>query len=272
MDMSGTFEDRLSGSQRRTGTVLCVGLDPDPGRLPAGLSGVQGVIDFCMAIVDATTDYASAFKLNFAFFEVLGDEGMRAIRQVRNRIPAGIPTVADAKRGDIGNSARFYAEAVLGDLGFDAVTVNPYMGEDSVRPFLEREGTAAFVLARTSNSGRTDFQDRVSDGEPLYVHVARAAADWHVRSPASVGLVAGATDPAAMSRLRSICPGQPFLVPGVGAQGGDPAAVLEAGWGGPGTLLVNSSRSILYASSNADFATAAAAAAARTAATLRTPE
>lgn len=259
--MNGTFEARLDASQRRTGTVLCVGLDPDPDRLPAGLTGTDGVVDFCFDIIDATAPHASAYKVNFAFFEALGDDGVRALRRVRTRIPDGIPAIADAKRGDIGNSARFYARSVLVDLGFDAVTVSPYMGEDSVAPFLEHAGTATFVLARTSNPGREDFQDSISAGEPLYIHVARRAARWHARYPATVGLVAGATDPDAMARLRSICPGQPFLVPGVGAQGGDPGAVLRAGWGGSGSLLVNSSRGILYASSGPDFARAASEAA-----------
>lgn len=269
--MPETFEDRLERSQRRTGAVLCVGLDPDPERLPAGLSGAAGVVEFCHAVIDATLPYASAYKVNFAFFEALGDEGPRALRAVRSRIPSHVPAIADAKRGDIGNSARFYAQSVLADLAFDAVTVNPYMGEDSVEPFLAYAGTAAFVLARTSNPGRADFQDRLSDGEPLYAHVARAAARWHAGYPASVGLVAGATDPDAMTRLRALCPGQPFLVPGVGAQGGDPSAVLRAGWDGPGSLVVNSSRGILYASRGADFARAAADAAERAALALPLP-
>lgn len=269
--MPEPFETRLARSQTRTGTVLCVGLDPDPARLPEGFSGPDGVVAFCAAIVAATAPYASAFKVNFAFFEALGDEAVRTLRAVRRQIPAGTPAIADAKRGDIGNTARFYARSVFEDLGFDAVTVSPYMGTDSVLPFVETPGTATFVLARTSNPGSRDFQHLRADGEPVYLHVARAAARWHARGPGSVGLVAGATDPDALAELRDVCPGQPILVPGIGAQGGDATAVLAAGWSGPGSLLVNSSRAILYASGGRDFAEAAAASAAATARILTPP-
>lgn len=260
--MASSFQDRLAASQRRSGSTLCVGLDPDPDLLPEpflnGGDPASNVVAFCRAIVEATTPFASSFKVNFAFFEALGDAGVSALRQVRRSVPDNIPVIADAKRGDIGNTARFYARSVFEDLGFDAVTLSPYMGADSILPFAGYADRGVFVLARTSNPGASDFQHLVSGDAPLYLHVARAAVRWQAASPGTIGLVVGATAPAALTELRSVCGTMPFLVPGVGAQGGDAASVMTAAHAGAGTVLVNSSRAILYASRGADFQAAAA--------------
>jgi orotidine-5'-phosphate decarboxylase len=254
-----SFVQKSARRSSDAGSVVCVGIDPDPSRMPDAVSGgsmPERVETFCARIIDATASSAAAFKFNFAFFEALGDDGFRVLRRVRKRVPDGIPVIADAKRGDIGNTARFYARSIFADLGFDAVTVSAWMGRDSVLPFLEVPGACTFVLTRTSNPGAEDFQMLESDGLPLYEHAARRAAEWSVSTPGSAGLVVGATDTDALARLRSIAPAMPFLIPGVGAQGGDPAGVMRAAGSGP--VLVNSSRSILYASSGTDFEQAAA--------------
>ena len=257
------FTDRLLAAQKKKGSVLCVGLDPDPEQLPAHLIEEaplpEAILQFNAAIVEATAPLACAFKLNFAFYEALGADGHRVLRGTLDQLPDGVIVLADAKRGDIGNSARFYAQAIFDDFGFDACTVAPYMGADSVTPFLQHEGRAAFVLSRTSNPGADVVQEYGPDGRPLFLHVARQVQAWAMGQPGTAGLVAGATDAEALAELRRIGPELPFLIPGVGAQGGDPAAVMEAAGHGP--LLVNSSRSILYASEGKDFTKAAAEAA-----------
>lgn len=259
--MNATFTSRLKAIQSERRSVVCVGLDPDPSRLPAhlGEDPLVATRTFCLEIIRATRETACAFKFNFAFFEALGSKGLdilsESVAEARNHAL----TVADAKRGDIGNSASFYASSVFADLGFDSVTVAPYMGRDSVEPFLQHAGTCAFILARTSNPGGEDFQRMEIAGKPLYEHVARSAADWASPLPAEAGLVVGATDLDALAHLRRILPDTPFLIPGVGAQGGAPAAVMKANAGGP--VLVNSSRGIIYASQDRDFAAAAAQAA-----------
>lgn len=202
---------------------------------------------------------ACAFKFNFAFFEALGSAGLDVLAEAVSMVDGQALTIADAKRGDIGNSARFYAKSVFDDLGFDSVTVSPYMGRDSVWPFLQNEGTCTFILGRTSNPGGDDLQNLALDGSPLYARVGTFALEWARNARGEAGLVVGATDTSAMSRLRSICPDVPFLVPGIGAQGGHPEAVMRANAGGP--ILVNSSRSIIYASNEQDFARAAGRAA-----------
>ncbi len=257
------FVDRLRRIQARKRSVLCVGLDPDPERMPSHLfadaSPAGAVVAFTTAVIAATQAAACAFKLNFAFFEALGAEGWRALETTLRRIPEGVLVIADAKRGDIGNSARFYARSAFERLGCDACTVAPYMGRDAVTPFLRYPGKAAFVLARTSNPGAADFQARDCGGEPLYLGVARRVAAWTETAPGDGGLVVGATDTAAMRAIREACPALPFLIPGVGAQGGDARAVMRAAGNGP--VLVNSSRQILYASTGEDFAEAAGRAA-----------
>ena len=264
--MPDAFVDRLRDIQTDKESVVCVGLDPDPDRLPAPLRGAEStaeaVGDFCRAIVEATADVACAFKLNFAFFEALGPQGALVLQEVAASIPEGCIVIGDAKRGDIGNSARFYAEAVFDRMHCDAITVAPYMGHDSVTPFLDRDGTCAFVLARTSNPGASDLQEACTcDGELLYLRTARLAAEWNEDNDGTAGLVAGATSPQALAELRYVCPTLPFLVPGVGSQGGDPGGVMTAAATDEGRVIVNSSRSIIYASDGDDYAEAAATAA-----------
>jgi orotidine-5'-phosphate decarboxylase len=257
-----SFADRLRAAQAASGSRLCVGLDPDPARLPAGLRArtpADAVAAFCRAVIEATAPYACAYKPNLAFFEALGAPGWRAFEDVVAAVPDDRLVIADAKRGDIGNTAAHYAEAFFDRLRCDAVTVSPYMGRDALEPFLKHRGRCAFALVLTSNPGAADLQELSVDGRPLYEHVARLAVDAAGGRPGEVGFVVGATRPERMAALREAYPEVPFLVPGVGAQGGDPRAVAEASGAGP--LLVNSSRGILYASRGADFAGAAGRAA-----------
>jgi len=255
------FFEKLERAARKNGSLLCVGLDPDPALMP-----VEDVAVFNRAIIAATRDYVCAYKPNLAFYEALGEKGYAALRETLAAIPDDIPTIGDAKRGDIGNTAKAYARALFDDLGFDAATVNPYLGGDAVEPFLEREEKAAFILCRTSNPGARDLQDlAVSDGgasRPLFEVVAEMAARWNMRG--NVGLVVGATYPEELRRVRQLCPDMTFLVPGVGAQGGDLAAVMANGLDAKGGgLIINVSRQVLYASKGADFAEAAGEAARR---------
>lgn len=257
--MKPNFSDRLRDLRTTKESVLCVGLDPDPSRIPTALktgrSTESAVVAFCRSIVEATSDLAIAYKINFAFFELLGAAAFDTMGTVLEAIPEGCLTIADAKRGDIGNSAGFYARSVFETLGFDSVTVSPYMGRDSVDPFLTVPGTCAFVLARTSNPGSHDFQQLDIGGEPLYRRVALSAVNWGKESAGEAGLVVGATDTDDMAHLRQVLPDTPFLIPGVGAQGGSAEDVMRAAGAGP--VLINSSRAILYASGGTDFAEAA---------------
>lgn len=264
--MGTPFSTRLQRIQSQKDTAVCVGLDPVPSRLPAPLQDGRLTTDavraFCASIAEATAPYACAFKPNFAFFEALGPAGLTVLAQVVETIPDDCLLIADAKRGDIGHSARFYAQSIYDDFGFDACTVSPYLGRDSVAPFLEDETKCAFVLARTSNEGAADFQEACMCGEaPLHQHVARQAGAWSDDAEGTAGLVVGATAPEALHELRDLCPSLPFLVPGVGAQGGSPSRVMEAAATNDGPVLVNSSRSILYASEGPEYAEAAAQAA-----------
>lgn len=261
--MSTPFSARLRHVQSQKDTAVCVGLDPVPARLPSPLQDgrlrTDAVRAFCTSIVEATAPYACAFKPNFAFFEALGPAGLTVLDQVVATIPDDCLVLGDAKRGDIGHSARFYAASIYEELGLDACTISPYLGRDSAAPFLEHEETCTFVLARTSNDGARDLQEACTcDGVPLYRHVAQQVEDWATDTPGEAGLVAGATAPEALSELRTLCPSLPFLIPGVGAQGGGPTAVMEAAATDDGPVLVNSSRSILYASEGPDYANAAA--------------
>ncbi len=253
------FTARLREIQAKRSSLLCVGLDPDPERLPKHLlrrHGLAGaVLEFNRAIISATADFACAFKLNLAFFEILEERSWEVLRETVELVPDDTLVVADGKRGDIGNSARFYAEALFGRMAFDACTVSGYMGRDSVEPFLHFAGRGVFVLVRTSNPGASDFQELACDGAPLYAQVARAAMTWGDDLPGTVGFVVGATDTAPLKTIRSFAPDVPLLLPGIGAQGGDPADVMQAI--GPGPVLINSSRKIIYASAGEDFADAA---------------
>ena len=260
-----SFAERLSARQAETGSLVCIGLDPDLQRLPPHLTreknAAQAVIAFNRAIIEATADTAAAYKLNLAFFEALGAESWSVLQTTLDAIPEDVPVIADGKRGDIGNSARFYAHTCFDLLDFDACTVSGYMGKDSVAPFLDHPGRGVFLLARTSNPGGSDFQAIECQGGPLYEHVVRTALEWEKpgndRTKGSLGFVVGASDIEALHRIRVLAPDSPLLIPGVGAQGGNSNDVLKALREGSGPVLVNSSRAILYASDDRDFAKAA---------------
>jgi orotidine-5'-phosphate decarboxylase len=246
------FFEKLRAAVRGNSSFLCVGLDPDPDLMPQ--AHVPG---FLQAVVEATSDIACAYKPNLAFFEALGPQGMRQLMEGIRSVPAGIPVIADAKRGDIGNSARFYARALFDVYDFDAATVNPYGGRDSVEPFAEYAERGVFVWCRGSNPGAADFQDLpLADGRRLYEAVASAAREWNTIG--NIGLVAGATWPRQIARVRELCPGMTLLVPGVGSQEGDLEGAVEAAMDGEGAgFLVNASRAVLYASRGTDYAAAA---------------
>jgi orotidine-5'-phosphate decarboxylase len=259
--MSMSFAERLRRAQTASNSLACVGLDPDPAKIPPELSGhPQPLFAFNRRIIDATCDLVAAYKPQIAFYSAVGAEAELAasIRYVRERAPQAF-VLLDAKRGDVGNTAEMYAREAFDRYGADAVTVNPYMGEDSVLPFVARPDRGAVLLCRTSNPGAKDFQDLVVDGLPLYRRVAqRAASDWNRQK--NLMLVVGATFPQEMAALRRAHPELPFLVPGVGAQGGDLEAILAAGLDANGAgLLVSSSRAIIYAGGGSPAAIRAAA-------------
>ncbi|MBU6333644.1 MAG: orotidine-5'-phosphate decarboxylase [Chloroflexi bacterium] len=254
-----TFGAKLAAAAARHGSWLCIGLDPEPGRLPAVLRGeADPVARFCREIIAATADVVCAFKPNSGFFEAQGTDGMQRLAGVIAAVPAGVPVILDAKRGDIGSTAEAYARAAFDVLGADAVTLSPYLGGDALAPFLARRDRGCFILCRTSNPGGAEVQQlRLEDGRPLYLEIARRAAyEWNAAG--NVGLVVGATFPAEAAAVRALCPAVPLLVPGIGAQGGDLAAAVRATRDASGGgALVNVSRSILYAGAGADFADAA---------------
>jgi len=258
------YLERLAARSAATGTVLCLGLDPDPLALPAGFSAdLPGVEGFARLVLEAAGPYAAAVKPNLAFFEAFGSAGLAALERLRATVPGALPLIADAKRADIGSTAARQAVALYDVLGADAVTVNPYLGAEAIRPLLERADRFAYVLCRTSNPGAAEFQgllvaaDPAEDApaEPLHARVARRVAGWGPGG--TVGLVVGATAPAELAAIRAIAPGLAFLVPGVGAQGGElgpvlasgPALVPPAGGRPGGGLLVNVSRAIAGAAS-----------------------
>jgi orotidine-5'-phosphate decarboxylase len=247
--MSALFADRLIRAQQTSGSLVCVGLDPDLTKIPADLAAdPEPFLAFNRRIIDATADLAAAYKPQIAFYSALGKEAelVASIRYIRERAPHAV-IILDAKRNDIGNTAAAYADEAFNRYGADAVTVNPYMGEDSVRPFLARTDRGAILLCRTSNPGARDFQDLLVDGLPLYRRVAeRADRDWNAAR--NLMLVVGATYPEEMAALRRAHPTLWFLVPGIGAQGGDLDKTLSAGLDERGSgLLINSSRGIIYA-------------------------
>jgi orotidine-5'-phosphate decarboxylase len=255
------FIDKLNAAWASNDSLLCVGLDPDLARLPAHLQGEpDGLVRFCTAIIDATADLACAFKPQIAYFAALGAEDqLEAIcRYLRETYPQ-IPLVLDAKRGDIGATAHQYAREAFERYGADAVTVNPYMGFDSVEPYLEWQDRGVIVLCRTSNAGGSDLQFLDCGGQPLYQHVARLVADKWNRN-GQCALVVGATFPDELAQVRGLVGDMPLLVPGIGAQGGDIEATVRAGRSAAGTgMMINSSRAILYATPQGgeDFAAAA---------------
>ena len=256
------FLDQLRAAQSQNQSMLCVGLDPEPTRFPAGIArDPEGIYAFCAAIVEATADLAMAFKPQIAYFAAHRAEPQleRLMRRMREIAPH-VPIILDAKRGDIGSTAEQYAAEAFDRYGADAVTLSPFMGFDSVQPYLRYKNKGAFLLCRTSNPGGDDLQNQrlaSVEGQPLlYEHIARLAqGPWNLNG--QLGLVVGATYPAEIERVREVAPTLPLLIPGVGAQGGDAVATVRAGWRPGAPIIVNSSRAILYASSGDDFAEAA---------------
>ena len=260
---SNTFTQQLQSAWASQGSMLCVGFDPDPKRLPPALQGKpEGIFEFCREIADATADLVCSFKPQFAYFASQRAEAQleKLIKHLKDRHPH-IPVILDSKRGDIGSTADHYALEAFERYGADAITVNPYMGFDTIEPYLKHPGKGVIVLCRTSNPGGSDLQflNVGPKGEPLYLHIAQLAAQqWN--SSGQIGLVVGATFPEEIAKVRAIVGDMPLLIPGIGAQGGDIEATVKAGAiaGAPGTgMIINSSRAILYASSGNDFAEAA---------------
>jgi orotidine-5'-phosphate decarboxylase len=238
-------------------SFLCVGLDPDLAKIPAHLkSEPDPIFSFCREIIEATADYAVAYKPNIAFFEALGAKGWESLEKVLEVIPSSTFSIADAKRGDIGNTSSLYAKAFFEQMNFDSITVAPYMGKDSVSPFLEFDGKWVILLALTSNVGSADFQmTQDAAGKPLYQTVLEKSQTWG--SPENLMYVVGATRGELIAEVRKSVPDHFLLVPGVGAQGGSLVEVAKYGMNSSCGLLVNSSRGIIYASSGKDFAEAA---------------
>jgi orotidine-5'-phosphate decarboxylase len=262
-----TFLEMLRDAERQNQSMLCVGLDPEPARFPDALKGdATKIYEFCAAIVDATADLVVAFKPQIAYFAAhRAEDQLERLMVHMRRVAPRVPVILDAKRGDIGSTAQQYAKEAFERYGADAVTLSPFMGWDSVEPYLQYPGKGAFLLCRTSNPGGDDLQaQRLASvpGEPLlYEHVARLAqGPWNLNG--QLGLVVGATYPAEIERVRAVAPTLPLLIPGVGAQGGDAVATVKAGWRGSAEettapIIVNSSRAVLYASAGADYAAAA---------------
>ncbi|HLH22603.1 MAG TPA: orotidine-5'-phosphate decarboxylase [Chloroflexota bacterium] len=251
------FADKLAAAVARNDSLLCVGLDPDPAQMPEPVrERPDWLTRFAAGIVEATADLVCCYKPNLAFYEALGEAGLAGLRATLRAMPADVPVLLDAKRGDIGVSARAYAAALFDDLGADAVTVSPYLGFDTLEPFLAYGDRGVFVLCKTSNPGAAEFQDQLvamnGSFRPLYESVAAAAV--RANQHGNVGLVVGATHPEAFRNVRAVAPDLPLLVPGVGAQGGDLAMAVDEGQDRRGGgLLVASSRAILYASRGADW-------------------
>lgn len=269
------FTDKLAAAERANDSLLCVGLDPEPSKFPgAWQHDASRIFDFCATIVDATKDLVLAYKPQVAYFAAqrAEDQLERLMAHIRKAAP-DVPVILDAKRGDIGSTAEQYALEAFERYQADAVTLSPFMGFDSVEPWLKYEDKGLFLLCRTSNPGGSDLQaQRLVTGDLLYEHIARLAqGPWN--RTGQLGLVVGATFPAEIERVRELAPTLPLLIPGVGAQGGDAVATVRAGWrqqGGrtSGPVVVNSSRAILYASRGNEFAAAARAAAQSTRASL----
>ncbi|MCI2082583.1 MAG: orotidine-5'-phosphate decarboxylase [Bacteroidales bacterium] len=269
---------QLSNAIKSKGSFLCVGLDTDPGLIPSLLQkDTNPIFSFNMEIVDATAPYCIAYKLNTAFYEAEGTRGMEqmlmTVKYIRKKYPSML-IIADAKRGDIGNTAIHYAKAFFETYGFDAVTLSPYMGRDSIFPFLGYEDKWSIVLALTSNNSAEDFEMEQIDGkedvpaEPLYSNVIRKVMNWGTKD--NTMFVVGATRPEKIAEIRKYCPDHFLLVPGIGAQGGSLSNVAKAGMNKNCGLIANSSRSIIYASHGEDFASAAATSASRVAAEMAT--
>ena len=251
------FVEKLANATRKNKSLLCVGLDPDPKRI----SDKVGVFNFNKAIIDATADLVCAYKPNLAFYEALGSEGFDTLKQTVKYIPDDIPVIGDAKRGDIGNTAKAYARTIFDNLNFDATVVNPYLGFDSVEPFIQYTNKGVFILCRTSNAGAADFQSLHCETaehsyRPLFEIVALKASQWNIHD--NIGLVVGATYLEELRLIRNSYPDMPLLIPGIGAQGGDLAPTVRYGVNAKGEgAIINSSRGIIYTSPGKDFAQAA---------------
>jgi orotidine-5'-phosphate decarboxylase len=249
-----TILDKLTAIQQKNQSRLCVGLDTDVAKFPIVFEQIPSNIAlFNKAIIEATANLVCAYKFNFAFYEQYGALGMEALRKSVEYIPNNVITIADAKRGDIGNTSTAYARAIFEEMNFDAITVSPYMGKDSVEPFLSYDNKIVFILALTSNSGSSDFQRLESGGKPIYRHVIEAAETWNTK--ATLGFVVGATHPLELKEIREYSPNSVMLIPGIGSQGGDAVATMEAN--GQSPAIVNVSRGIIYASQGENFASKA---------------
>jgi orotidine-5'-phosphate decarboxylase len=250
------FNEKLQKITLKNRSLVCVGLDPDAKLMPEKV----GIFEFNKAIIEATSDLVCAYKPNLAFYEARGDEGMEALKRTLKCIPADIPVIADGKRADIGNTSRAYAVALFDILGFDAATVNPYLGFDAIEPFLQYKDKNIIILCRTSNAGAKDFQSLLCQTpggmRPLYEIVADKARQWNVNQ--NIGLVVGATYPEELKTIRGMVPDMPLLIPGIGAQGGDVAVTVKYGVSPQGDkAIINSSRGIIHVSKGRDFAEAA---------------
>jgi len=257
------FISKLKNIQHRNNSLLCIGLDTDPAKLPEFLRSHENPqAEFNRRIIEATSGIVCAYKVNTAFYEAEGERGWRAMRETRQAIASSVISIADAKRGDIGNSSERYADIFLNELKFDAVTINPYMGKDSVAPFIQSREQCAFILAVTSNPGAKDFQYLKVGRKVLYEKVIETALKWNTKK--NIGFVAGATKPKELRSIRKEAPNVPLLIPGIGAQGGSVESAVRYGCDDTGHLaVINASRSILYASSGENFAEAARAEALR---------
>jgi orotidine 5'-phosphate decarboxylase subfamily 2 len=266
--MTRDMLDRLWRRVAAVGASLCVGIDPDPRRLPSGLTAnLRGVESFAMGLLEVAAEHAAAVKLNAAFFEALGPDGWSLLGRLRRATSRDLVFILDAKRGDIGSTAERYAHSAFGVIDADAITLSPYLGEDAIEPFLEHSGRGVYILARTSNPSAERLQSLTVDGAPLHLHVARWVADqW---SDGRVGLVVGATSPEALREIRDAVPGLAFLIPGVGAQGGDLESAARLCHGALAPGLVAISRGIAEASRGEDWLAAARAEAGRLVAALR---
>ncbi|HEV8689106.1 MAG TPA: orotidine-5'-phosphate decarboxylase [Ideonella sp.] len=253
------FSKMLAEATARHQSLLCVGLDPDPAKFPAPWQGdASRIHDFCARIVEATKDLVCAFKPQIAYFAAhRAEDQLERLMATIRRVAPGVPVILDAKRGDIGLTAAQYAREAFERYQADAVTLSPYMGFDSIEPYLKYDGKGLILLCRTSNAGGSDLQAQaLQNGDALYEHVAKLAAGAWNRD-GRLGLVVGATFPRELARVRELAPTLPLLIPGVGAQGGDASATVKAAWRPDAPVIVNSSRAVLYAGSGADFASRA---------------
>jgi orotidine-5'-phosphate decarboxylase len=252
------FFEKLQQASEQNRSSLCIGLDPDPSRIPGHLGkGAHAVAAFNLGVIEATKDIASAYKPNLGFYMAYGAEGIQALAKTRRAIPDHIPVILDAKVGDIPVTAAAYARGYFDELDFDSITAHPFLGADSLEPLLSYEGRCVFILAKTSNPGSGDLQDRqLVDGEnprTIYEKVADDVRRWQ-ETYGTCGLVVGATYPRELASVRSICPDVPMLIPGVGTQAGDLEATMQAAEAtGTGPVLINSSRSIIYAGDGPDY-------------------